>query len=136
MASPLSVQETFAARLRLLRKAHGYTQEQVAQMVNVERTTYNKYENGKSMPPLETVLELARVLGDNDPRFLLQISVEDGSDRLTEGVGALSAVEMEIVLRFRSLEPDEQEAVLTRMREEAAARLAKNAAEEQPEENG
>ena len=135
MAGPFSVQETFAARLRLLRKAHGYTQVQVAQMVNVERTTYNKYENGKSMPPLETVLELARVLGDNDPRFLLQISVADDTCRLSDGVGALSTEEMEIVLRFRALSEEEQQSMIRKLREEAAARLLQNAAEEQAEED-
>lgn len=135
MAGPLSVQETFAARLRLLRKAHGYTQVQVAQMVNVERTTYNKYENGKSMPPLETVLELARVLGDNDPRFLLQTSVADDTDRLSGGVGALSTEEMEMVLRFRALSEEEQQSMIRKMREDAAARLLQNAAEEQAEED-
>ena len=135
MAGPFSVQETFAARLRLLRKAHGYTQVQVAQMVNVERTTYNKYENGKSMPPLETVLELARVLGDNDPRFLLQTSVADDTCRPSDGVGALSAEEMEIVLRFRALSEEEQQSMIRKLREEAAARLLQNAAEEQAEED-
>lgn len=135
MAGPLSVQETFAARLRLLRKAHGYTQVQVAQMVNVERTTYNKYENGKSMPPLETVLELARVLGENDPRFLLQTSVAEDTDRLSGGVGALSTEEMEMVLRFRALSDEEQQSMIQKMREDAAARLLKNAAEEQAEED-
>ncbi len=135
MDNPLSVQETFAARLRLLRKAHGYTQEQVAQMVNVERTTYNKYENGKSTPPLETVLELARVLGDNDPRFLLQLSVADETDRPFGGVGGLSAEETEMVLRFRAMEPHERAAMICKMREDAAARLLQNVANEQAEED-
>ncbi|MBQ8494324.1 MAG: hypothetical protein IJ465_01045, partial [Clostridia bacterium] len=80
-------------------------------------------------------LELARVLGDNDPRFLLQTSVADDTGRLSDGVGTLSAEEMEIVLRFRALSEEEQQSMIRKLREEAAARLLKNAAEEQAEED-
>ncbi len=51
----------FSERLRLQRKANRLTQERVAALLNVERSTYAKYETGQSMPHQETLLGLAEL---------------------------------------------------------------------------
>ena len=45
--------ETFAENLRRLRKERGYTQAELAKRLNINRTTYTKYETGITEPDFE-----------------------------------------------------------------------------------
>jgi Predicted transcriptional regulators len=45
--------------LRSLRNTYGYTQEDVSIQLNIERQTYNHYENDRRTPALETIIKLA-----------------------------------------------------------------------------
>lgn len=54
---------TFAKRLESLRLQRGYSQSEMANMVNVSQPSYWAYENGKSIPHKNTQIQLARVLG-------------------------------------------------------------------------
>lgn len=47
--------------LLIARKAKGMTQEEVADLLGVHRTTYNRYEKGLRAPDLETVTKLAEL---------------------------------------------------------------------------
>lgn len=47
-------------RLRPLRMQAGYTQQQMADHLGLERSTYTKYETGASEPSLATLRRLAR----------------------------------------------------------------------------
>lgn len=49
--------------LRDLRRKRGWTQEQVAAAVGVDRTAYSRMETGRRIPGLETALLLARLFG-------------------------------------------------------------------------
>ena len=44
------------------RKKKGYTQEQMAERLNVARTTYTGYEKGNISPSLETALKIKKIL--------------------------------------------------------------------------
>lgn len=50
-----------ASRLRTLRKAHGFTQQQAADILKIDRCTLAYYESGRTEPPLR-ILEKLRVL--------------------------------------------------------------------------
>ena len=52
----------FVQRVRQRRKELGYTQQEVAERILVDRTTYNKYEAGKVSPSLESLCLLADML--------------------------------------------------------------------------
>lgn len=52
----------FGARLKAAREAAGLTQENVAQMLHIHRTTYTKYECDKAEPPIEVLVKLTDVL--------------------------------------------------------------------------
>ncbi len=55
-----------------LEKEDGYTQEQMANKLDVARTTYTGYENGNFAPSLETALHIKRILRySNDDIFLI-----------------------------------------------------------------
>lgn len=57
-----------AKRLKELRKAHGYTQDYVAEFLGLVRQTYSHYETGKRSPNPEILFKLAG---------LYSISVDD-----------------------------------------------------------
>lgn len=57
-----------ARRLKELRKAHGYTQDYVADFLGLVRQTYSHYETGKRSPNPEILFKLAG---------LYSISVDD-----------------------------------------------------------
>lgn len=60
--------QKLAASLRLLREEHEYTQQQVADAVGIDRSTYTTYEAAKNVP---NVFILNRIAG------LYKISVDD-----------------------------------------------------------
>lgn len=55
-------------KLKTLRENCGYTQEQVANVLNIERSSYTYYEIGKTEPNLSSLVKLAN---------LFKVSVED-----------------------------------------------------------
>lgn len=48
--------------LKILRKRKGFTQEQLAQALNVIRQTVSKWENGLSVPDASMLIKLAETL--------------------------------------------------------------------------
>ena len=52
--------EMLSTKLRLLREFHGYTQKQVAEMLQVDRSTVSYYEAGKSSPPCDNLIRLCQ----------------------------------------------------------------------------
>ena len=52
-----------AAKLKELRKAHGYTQDFVAANIDVKQPTYQQYESGKRKPSTTSLYKLANFYG-------------------------------------------------------------------------
>ena len=52
----------FAQNLRQFRKEKGYTQVELAKMINYGYTAIANYENTRNEPSLDTLIELARIL--------------------------------------------------------------------------
>lgn len=50
------------SKMRTLRKAAGKSQEDLAQVLGVNRATISKYETGAIEPPLAQIVEIARAL--------------------------------------------------------------------------
>lgn len=55
--------EDFGKRLRVLRKARGYSQEGFALAVELDRTYIGGIERGERNPGLKTILRIAEALG-------------------------------------------------------------------------
>ena len=105
----------FGDRLRRLRKANGYTQEGAATQLNVERSTYTKYETGDSMPHQETLLRLAELFHVSVDYLLGNTaSVEPISHVLQDDgtLAGLSAEDTSMLLTFRRLTPEQQQSLL------------------------
>ncbi|HTH61496.1 MAG TPA: helix-turn-helix transcriptional regulator [Paraburkholderia sp.] len=54
--------EEFAVRLRAAREARQMTQARLAELLDVDRRVYNRWERGASLPQLDAVVRIAQVL--------------------------------------------------------------------------
>ncbi len=52
-----------SATLKVLRKANGFTQKQIADKLNIDRSTYSYYELGKINPSISSMVILADLYG-------------------------------------------------------------------------
>lgn len=71
----------FAENLKKIRKDKGYTQETLAEKLNVVRQTVSKWEKGLSLPDADMLSKIANVL-ETDVNILLdgQITTTDQSE--------------------------------------------------------
>lgn len=53
----------FTTRIKSLRKEKGKTQDDMAKLLNIRRTTYGEYERGRIMPPMDKIKFLSDYYG-------------------------------------------------------------------------
>ena len=63
---------TFGEKLQALRKARGWSQEELATQINVSRQALSKWESGASVPDTENVIALSRLFGVTTDYLLLE----------------------------------------------------------------
>ena len=112
-------------RLRLFREKCGFTQQQIANALCIDRSTYSYYETGKTNPDLSTLLHLADIF-HVDVRLLLEPFAPQTEEPSHTGlkinqtdIFELSKGERQIVCYFRKIGTPEKEKLL-----EFAASLA------------
>ncbi|WP_321164133.1 helix-turn-helix domain-containing protein [Tepidibacillus decaturensis] len=66
-----------------------WTQEYVADLIGVARSTYTAYENGTKQPPLETVNKIADLFGVSTDWLLGRDSTSSSHDELDEEIKKL-----------------------------------------------
>jgi len=108
--------------LKLYRKGNGLTQQQVAQALGIDRSTYAYYESGRTMPGLDSVDKLLRLFKINytdlfgKPVFR-PVAVHD--DAMESGdsvyIGSVRKKERTLLAKFRVMTPVQQEALLLSM---------------------
>ncbi len=69
---------TFGAKLQKLRKARGWTQEQLAEQIQVSRQALSKWELNSAVPDTENVVQLSRLFGVTTD-YLLAEDVQGGA---------------------------------------------------------
>lgn len=81
----------FGENLKAMRKAKGYTQEELAIKINVVRQTVSKWEKGLSVPDADMLSQIAEVL-DTKVSVLLggTITEETGKDAVAEQLAKIS----------------------------------------------
>lgn len=57
-----SIDASLGRNLAFFRKLTGMTQQQIADRLNINRTTYTKYETGGSEPSIEMLKRIAKVM--------------------------------------------------------------------------
>ncbi len=98
-------------KLHQLRCSMGFTQQDIADQINVDRSTYSNYERAVTEPDVKTLVMLAKILGVDANELLA--SGEDFS-RVAEPesipVYSLSKDEKSIIIRYRQLNRAQQKA--------------------------
>lgn len=86
----------FSNRLKAHRKSLKRTQEQMAQLLNVRRSTYGEYERGKIMPPVDKIKILADYFGTSVDYLMGHTNVmthrergEDDTYDISEGMNVI-----------------------------------------------
>jgi transcriptional regulator with XRE-family HTH domain len=101
--------------LKELRIMNNYTQKQVAEVLNIDRSTYAYYESGKTKPDLTQLAKLARLYSVSIDHILgistMNENLFDGSnispydfEKNAEKFSSLSEDEKRLVLLYRSCE--------------------------------
>ena len=73
----------FGENLKAMRKAKGYTQEELAIKINVVRQTVSKWEKGLSVPDADVLSQIAEVL-DTKVSVLLGGTITEETDKDAE----------------------------------------------------
>ena len=109
-------------KLKPLRQERKMTQQQVAKMLGVDRTTYSLYETGKVNLSFSKALALAKIfeipITDliDPPKGTPELPLDLSKEEALHSPGALgipgTAGEFEFFLRFRMLEPEMQQKII------------------------
>lgn len=89
----------FKDALREARKEKGLTQSEIAEAMNITKSTYCGYETGKRQPDVMKIKQISEILGIPADR-LLQTGHED--------VQRVSAKEQSMIDLFRQMTPEEK----------------------------
>lgn len=99
----------FGTIIKRQRQINEMTQQEIADRLGVDRTTYAKYESGKANPNFNTVIKLANIFGVN----VSELSVDEETISLEfADSAALSAEEARLLYYFRSLSERRKQQVL------------------------
>ncbi len=109
-------------RLRYLREKNGYTQRQVADYLNIERSTYTYYEIGKTKPDLEALKKLSAFfhvsidyLLDNKTVLHSDYTSYDLNRSREDKTAALSDEEKLLLRLYRKLNTESKKSLLEYM---------------------
>lgn len=128
--------KSLGEKLRNLRESFNLSQGQVAEALNLDRSTYTNYELDKTRPNLETLVKLAHIY--NVPTIQL-LPEEEGATvslrdvtRPDSMLQTLSKEERGLIVYYRSFSKEEKEKLhkeMVKLVKEAAARKAEENAE-------
>lgn len=98
---------SFQSRLKEARIAKEYTQEQLANLIGVAKSTYTGYEKGNREPNMLTVSKIIDALGI-DANYLWQDEMNASDNSF-----ALECAEIEMIKKFRALNDAGKELVFS-----------------------
>ena len=109
-------------KLLRLRKEMKMTQDDVAKILGMSRTSFSKYENGNSAPPLQVLRKIAAIYNVGleylifDENTSIRLNDSQSEDENTSSVPVskiteLRPVEKQIIGKYRIL-PDEEKKLL------------------------
>ena len=108
-----------ARQLRVIRQQNRLTQQDIADVLGVSRSTYNGYESGKRTPDIDTIISLSafyrmsvdELVREVDERYVYDSTYYDGQSDTTY-LSKLSKTERELIVKFRQKSEDEQKKIL------------------------
>ena len=118
--------KAFGKHLRKLRREKtDYSQQQIAEIINISRSTYTYYETGKTKPDINTLIKIAKVYNINYTALLEGVEEEleaavadivsgpaDDDDSLKYRTHATTKYEVELLFVVRNLTPKQRKEVM------------------------
>ena len=103
----------FGNKIYQRRKALGLTQQDIASVINVDRSTYSNYERGATEPDLKTLKKIADVL-DVSVNVLLddEKEVKKVADRSEIPMYNIAKSEKKLLVKYRILSEEQKKASL------------------------
>jgi len=97
------IAKDFAKRLKVLRKKAGINQTEIADVLNIERSTYAYYETGKTTPSFNTLLNICKIHSVTTDWLLTGVATNEAEAKLNEAVLSNQKTDKEIleILRQR-----------------------------------
>lgn len=116
-------QNVLGDSLRRLREKSGYTQQQIANVLNIDRSTYSYYELGKTSPDISTLLTLSGMFSVSLEELLGQETagsvLHDSGLRLRKKESTnhshiydLKKDELQLIAYFRAATPQTKEKIM------------------------
>jgi len=111
----------FDKRLKALRKEKGKTQQNIADLLNVQRSTYGEYERGKILPPMDKMKVLADYFGvsidyliggKNETEFGTEITNIDVSGQLKTALNYLKENQGKLMFDGEKLDNESRELLI------------------------
>ena len=115
-------------RLRAIRKEYGLTQQNIADVLGVDRTTYTVYEGGSITPSPATLVKLSQIYNvtvgyligvEENHSELRKIPDEKQEKKLlsSDPISLLKKEEKELLLYFRVLSDAEKHKIIDEMKD-------------------
>ena len=98
----------FKEKIRIMRKELNITQQQIADILGIERSAYSYYETGKSQPPMEKLIMLSKIFNCTLDELTCNVSPEhkfkdEKSIYSNISFVSLSKDEKSLVISYRAL---------------------------------
>ena len=97
--------------LAYFRKLAGLTQQQVAEKLNLNRTTYTKYETGASEPSIEILKQIAVILKVDVASILADDNTATVNDAQSDDLQGFEPELRNLIINYRALARDDREEV-------------------------
>ena len=105
-------------QLKIIRKANGFTQADIAKVIGIERSTYASYETGRNRPDVSVLEKIAKafnvtvdyILSIKGGQLVRVSDVSKPYDNEPKLLSELSAEERVLIAKLRN-EPDKLEEV-------------------------
>ncbi|MBP3621021.1 MAG: helix-turn-helix domain-containing protein [Lachnospiraceae bacterium] len=72
--------EDFGLRLKLIRRYHKLTQDDISKQLNISRQAYSNYEQGRCLPPPDTLAKICILLNTNLFSYFIQKDFQNNLD--------------------------------------------------------
>lgn len=112
-----SVYRSFGENLTKYRKLCGFTQQQVADILSLNRTTYTKYETGVSEPSFEILKKIVAIFGIDVNALLGGEVFEKNVADFDMPMYSLTLEERNLIGTYRMFSAEEKNIVLEKVNE-------------------
>lgn len=128
--------------LKYYREKSDLSQQQIANVLNIDRSTYTYYETGKTVPSAATIIKISKILNVDYVEFFSCVNDEMYSETYVSDVKSymsrksdkkkssdknikiydLSKDEQELLMRYRVLDADGKESIMDMITEKTMTR--------------